>query len=273
LNDSDRSCAGQVLALPDGTTVEVPNTNEAMFVYREVFESRVYLRHGLRINDGACVLDVGANVGLFTLFALREAADVVVHAFEPSSELCGFLRTNLRAHAGNVTIHPVGVGAEDGDATLTYYPRYTILSGFHAEEHQDAEVLRSAIRNQNRRTSAKGIDLDDRHLDVLVSRLLADKSERRCRLRTLSGVIDEYRIRTVSLLKVDAERSEWNILQGIREEHWPTISQVAMEVHDGDGETLRAVRGLLDAKGFTVMADQEEQFSGEGIVNLYARRG
>jgi hypothetical protein len=37
------------------------------------------------------------------------------------------------------------------------------------------------------------------------------------------------------LLKVDVERAELDVLRGVREEHWPLVRQVAMEVHDGGG--------------------------------------
>jgi hypothetical protein len=39
--------------------------------------------------------------------------------------------------------------------------------------------------------------------------------------------------REVSLLKVNVERAEWDVLQGIREEHWGRIRQMALQVGGG----------------------------------------
>ena len=45
---------------------------------QEVFVRRSYLRHGLVVDNGAVVIDAGANIGLFSLQCLREAKRVKV---------------------------------------------------------------------------------------------------------------------------------------------------------------------------------------------------
>jgi len=60
---------------------------------------------------------------------------------------------------------------------------------------------------------------------------------------------------TINLMKVDVERAEWQVLQGIQQQHWPLIQQVAMEVrasecHEhmlvGFMQTALAVGGKLE---------------------------
>ena len=60
------------------------------------------------------VLDIGANVGVYSLLAARLAPKGYVHAFEPTST-AAMLRQNLQA-AGvrNVTVHEVALGARNG---------------------------------------------------------------------------------------------------------------------------------------------------------------
>ena len=43
------------------------------------------------LRSGDLFLDVGANIGLFTLFIKQECADATVHAFEPTPELNRFV--------------------------------------------------------------------------------------------------------------------------------------------------------------------------------------
>lgn len=45
---------------------------------QEVFVRRSYLQHGLNVEEGAIVIDAGANIGLFSLQCLREARGVQV---------------------------------------------------------------------------------------------------------------------------------------------------------------------------------------------------
>ena len=78
--------------LANGRTVLQRNRGETEFLYQEIFERRAYLQHGVTLEDGDCVFDVGANIGLFALFAGTVAAGVRIYSFEPiprSSSCCG----------------------------------------------------------------------------------------------------------------------------------------------------------------------------------------
>ena len=55
--------------LPNGLTISHHNRNETEYLYHEIFEKQCYTQHGVTLKEDACVLDVGANIGLFTLFA------------------------------------------------------------------------------------------------------------------------------------------------------------------------------------------------------------
>ena len=47
----------------------------------EIFVDKLYLQEGVSILPGDIVLDVGANIGVFTLFAAKQGAQV--YAYEP----------------------------------------------------------------------------------------------------------------------------------------------------------------------------------------------
>ncbi len=40
------------------------NRYESDFLYKEIFEDKVYLKHGIELCEGTVVVDVGANIGL-----------------------------------------------------------------------------------------------------------------------------------------------------------------------------------------------------------------
>ena len=252
--------------LPDGTVVAHRNPGETDFLFREIFEEGEYFRHGVSLLDGEVVLDVGANIGLFTLLAGR-AADVRVHAFEPIPELAGTLRVNADLHGLDARIHDCGLSDEDGTAELTYYPHVSLISGRHSDPEGEREAVRSFILGQG---GNAGVGLAPEQVEELLDERL--RSERvSCRLRTLSGVLDEEGIEAVGLLKIDVEKSEMEVLGGLRDEDWPKIRQVVVEVYDEHGRLEQAL-ALLRRHGFEVAVEQETALSGSGFYNLYARR-
>jgi FkbM family methyltransferase len=80
----------------------------------------------------AVTLDVGANLGLYTLVAARYSG--LVHAFEPYPPVLERLRHNLESNqVPNVTVHPVGLGATK--AALPFAPPPDDNLGLGSFEH------------------------------------------------------------------------------------------------------------------------------------------
>lgn len=256
--------------LPNGLEVAHLNAYETDYLYQEIFVDRVYLRHGVEIGDGDCVFDVGANVGLFSLFARRSARDVRVFAFEPSPGLAPIVAENAR-RAGGVQVLHCGVSEAAGSADFTFYARSSVFSGYRAERGDDEAALRAVIDN----VLARGGLGDAAERAQAVEHLLAGRLEAQvCRtpLVALSDVIDQHGVERVDLLKIDAEKSERAVLRGLREEHWPRVRQIVMEVHDRSGAEPRLLADELRARGFEVTLQSEDLLGGSGLSTLYARR-
>jgi FkbM family methyltransferase len=77
-------------------SVKFPDDELMRVVVKEVIEGEYPFLDGTRDLPGA-VLDIGANVGVFTLLAARYFTNASVHAFEPDSRAFEYLRTNVRA--------------------------------------------------------------------------------------------------------------------------------------------------------------------------------
>ena len=92
-----------------------------------------------------------------------------------------------------------------------------------------------------------------------------------CAIRTLSEAVREHAVSRIDLLKVDVEKSEADLLQGISPADWPKIRQAAVEVHDTAGR-MRNLEELFVAHGFVVSAEQDDLYRGSDRYNLYARR-
>lgn len=79
------------------------------FVYREIVEDRMYERFH-RVQPGDVVLDIGANVGIFT-YSLKHSNPSHVVCIEPSFSLMKSLENNLKLVPFKTTVLNCAVGA------------------------------------------------------------------------------------------------------------------------------------------------------------------
>ena len=132
--------------LPNNLAVVHLNRNETDFLFEEIFENQTYFKHGITIEDGDCVFDVGANIGLFSLSAHLSAPNVRLYSFEPSPPVHELLATNMQIYGANAKVFCQGLSSKRGSTYFTLYPKFSILSGLYADRAQDAQVVRSFIR-------------------------------------------------------------------------------------------------------------------------------
>jgi FkbM family methyltransferase len=259
--------AARTLALPDGMVIACQSRMEAEHIYEDIFDKKIYLRHGIALRDGACVFDVGGNIGLFTLFVHRGCRDPRTYTFEPAPPLFGLLRQNAERYCPGARLFACGVAAARGRSVLTFYPHSSGMSSFHANLEEEKDVLRAIMANQ-RRAGMAGMDLIMAAADELLEARFATQTFE-CDLVTLSEVIVEERVETIDLLKIDVQKCELEVLQGIEDRHWPKLRQIVMEVHELDGR-LAGVVELLRSRGFRVVVEQDALLEGSVLFNLFA---
>jgi FkbM family methyltransferase len=256
----------QLYRLPNGLEIAHNNKNETDLLYRELFAEGTYLRHGISLMDGDCVFDVGANVGLFTLFVHEFCHNAQTFSFEPIPQTFAALRTNVNLYGLNAQVYECGLSNQSGEATFTFYPHVSASSGMYADVHEDEQVTRAFMTNQDERLAA--------YADELLEGRFESQTFS-CRLKTLSEIIRENNVERIDLLKLDVEKSELDVLLGIEEDDWARIGQMVMEVHDIEGR-LATITGLLQKHGFNYVLDQDAAFVNTGLYHIYAlhpRRG
>ncbi|MFC3454328.1 FkbM family methyltransferase [Amycolatopsis speibonae] len=65
---------------------------------------------------------------------------------------------------------------------------------------------------------------------------------------TLADAPSGTGIDEISFLKIDVERAELEVLNGLADDQWAKVRRLAIEVHDKDGR-LAGISGLLDRRG------------------------
>jgi amino acid adenylation domain-containing protein/FkbM family methyltransferase len=259
--------------LPNNMAVVQQNKHETDFFYQQIFADQTNFKHGISLHDGACVFDVGANIGFFTLFVQQIWKNVRVYAFEPIPAIFETLQANTSlygsSNGADAKLFQCGLAEESKEVEFTFYPNSTSQSGRYGDETDERAVLRSIIENVKPETSNDG-EQTEQYLDALVeSRVSGEKIV--CQLRTLSQIICEENVECIDLLKIDVEKSEADVLAGIASDDWKKIRQIVIEAHDVDGQLARITQ-LLSSQGYSVIAEQDEYLSGSSLYNVYATR-
>lgn len=248
--------------LPNGLVLGQVSRSETELLFDEIFVRQCYLRHGVTLQPDDTVVDVGANIGMFTLFVLVHAPRARVLAFEPAAAPRRLLRANLARHGLTAQILDLALAAHRGEASFTYYPQMSTMSGLHADPLEDRRLSRDVTWN---RGGDHALVADD----LVSERFAAEPGN--VAVTTLSHVLREERVERVDLLKIDAEKSEADILAGISPDDWPRIRQLVVEVHDIAGRAA-AMTAALEARGYEVVVETEPAHRATALRQLYAVR-
>ncbi len=257
--------------LPNGLEIAHLNQYETEYVFQEIFLDRSYLKHDIALEDGDIIIDIGANIGLFSLWVNHMCQDPVVYAYEPSPVVHEILATNAKLYGKNIRPFAYGVSDRRKEAEFTFYEKSSVFSSFNADEELDKEAISAVVRNMLRESATT----DTGALDQYVEEIMVDRMQSKhftCKLISIDDIIQENDIEHIDLLKIDAEKSELPILQGISDENWLKIKQIVMEVHDTEGPVIEEVRSILEQQGFDFHIEEEDLLQHSGLYNIFATR-
>jgi FkbM family methyltransferase len=246
-----------------------------------------YFRPDFLFRPGMTVVDVGANIGMFSLEILKRCGgDVRLLAVEPAPEPFGYLARNIRElfPTSRVTLLQCALADRVSQATFHYRPRMSMWSSLQSKRPGGSEAgiegLLEAPPAEYRQLYPRIFGLLDRLPRTLSMGILrlgrrwidARVVEIPCAVETLSRVLREHGIERVDYLKIDVEGAELDVLRGIEQDDWPKIQRLAAEVHDLDGR-VETMRGMLERAGFEhIEVSQEWPFEGTEVWMLHAHR-
>ena len=189
------------------------------------------------VANGAVILDVGANIGAFSIYAGMSARDVRIYAYEPTAEFYRLMQDNIRLNRLDdiVTCFNLAVGA-------------------------DAQVRELAIESSTFSFPTLFPPEDDR-----VTRTV------RVQCTSLADILESNALERVDLLKMDCEGAEYEILYGTPARYLERIHEIRMEYHDlrVEGCNGEALAAFLRGRDYEItMMASAAQTSG----NLWARK-
>jgi FkbM family methyltransferase len=276
----------QTIALPNGLRVYAQNEIGTSALYREIFVANTYLRHGVEVSDGDCVFDIGANVGLFSIFLSRSYRNLRLFAFEPVGPTFSVLEQNAGPHltGTQAQLFNFGLSSRRGTALFEYDRFLCSAATMYPKElngcvREDAGMrawveaglldLQKISRISDRQTrfwlSIMTVPLLGRLVTAVMFVLFLGSIVRKkiflqrmeCQLRTVSDEIREQQVEAIDLMKIDVEGSELDVIRGIEPGDWPKIKQFVVEVHDIDGR-IETMRSVFEAHGYRTTVDEAD---------------
>jgi FkbM family methyltransferase len=205
------------LHLRSGLQLVAPREEPLLSLFREVWVERRYLPPRWSPAPDAMIVDIGANVGVFAVWASLLVPLGRVFAVEPSRAMFAFLETNIERNAlTNVVAIPNAVSGTDGRTAL------------FSRGPGAMNTLYSVDNYQSRFQKLE--DVDSVTLDTLFTR---------------------WRIDRCDLLKLDCEGAEYEILLNASSQTFRRIRALAVEYHVGLNEhSPEELARVLASHGF-----------------------
>lgn len=193
-----------------GRTKLVANCSDSILI-KEMWEENVYHLKPETLGDTGVVIDIGFNIGAFSLYAFEQAPHITVLAFEPES-------SNFRLGEQNIVNNGFGhqfhcyrcaVGATEGTGKIRKFQCGSWMEGMEATY---LGIKRQVVETEN---------CDVISLDYAIGMC-----------KHLGGC---------DFLKIDAEWSEYDMIAGVSEESLKMVKQIAIETHAAPAEPFAAL--------------------------------
>ncbi|WP_413207923.1 amino acid adenylation domain-containing protein [Rhodospirillum sp. A1_3_36] len=252
-----------VVTLPSGRVVEALHPAEARHYEAEIRDGEAHWLGGMTLEPGAVVVDIGANIGIFSLHMIERFKAGRVLAVEPSPQVAALLRRNLKPHDALVRIAERAVLDRDGVADFTVYSLLSGMSSLRPDRAKDRALFAALIANESdgredlaRALAGMGDDLIDQRMETTVITVP---------VRRLSSLLRDEGFATgpVDLLKIDVQRGEGLVLDGLDGADWSRVRRVVVEHQREPGDDSLAAR--LRDQGFSVSVNQHPMHRGTTV--------
>lgn len=249
-------------SLPTGQTICHLHDYETEFVANEIFNEKCYDLDGLNLRQHATIFDIGANIGLFSIYCKTQLPNAIIYGFEPSINAYRALQTNLKPYTHSVDHELCAISNHNGEDYFHTYDDFSVISGLAINKENDLNTILTGIESTNHHISHKDLMNTKQYLETVYSY--------RCITRTISSIIEREQIKFIDLIKIDTEGSELNILKGINQHHWSIIANFYIETHSLD--LKNKIMTLLISYGYDVKEMPFDCLSKAGISTLLATR-
>lgn len=210
----------------DNSSIKIFGPAQATSLIKEIWDDRRYTKNYV-IEADNIIVDIGANIGIFSLFAASQGAKV--YAIEPNPETFEILKKNIAENYLTDKIIALNYAISDG-------------SGYVDLQIPDSDKI-YALGSATIMEKIKN--------DLCAHQ---DFTFKTIRVGTISikAIIEKYIgvEQAIDFIKVDCEGAEFSIFKGLDSGTAEKILNIAMETHEGYSE--KELVSFLNHNGFII---------------------
>lgn len=195
----------QQITLPNGYILKAREISD--FIINEIWYEKIYEKD-FTINENMTIVDIGANQGIFSLYAASKKARVF--SIEPEQINFDILNENIALNNLQERIQTYNVAISKQEGYIDFFMPSVdnkAYSGMNSTNFDFTDNLQS---------------LNDFTIDRKLVKAL-----------TLDGIIDQIRSERIDLLKIDCEGAELDIIESGSPETFAKVDNIVMELHRG----------------------------------------
>lgn len=201
-------------------------------IINEIWIEKHYVPKGFEIKEKDTILDVGAQIGVFSVYAAHHAKKGKIYAFEPMSENFKMLKENTNLNKlKNITNINCALSDKNGKESL-------FIDDLNTGGHSFFNDKKSWSKNK---IIVKSMNLD--------------------------SFFNKYKIKKIDFLKMDCEGAEYKIFFGASKKTLEKIKKISMEYHNLDEKkNVHKLKKYLEKNNFEV------QYITKPCPMLYAKK-
>jgi len=200
-----------VYLLKDGIQYHARTGTVDKDIMVEVWVSRYYAPPGFEIQKTDTVVDIGAHIGAFSIFAAKRASKGKVFSFEPVPGNFALLRRNIESNR-LANIVPINKGISDATTSREICLRNTGMHSFYLNKCGEKTTVE---------------------------------------VTSLADFVHEYALPRIDFMKIDCEGAEYEILAACPPSITDRIGRIAMEWHNIDeSRNVLWLKRFLEERGF-----------------------
>ena len=201
-------------------------TKEDAYILHEVFHCSDY---EIKLGKNYHVIDVGANIGIASLYFANRNDVIAVDSFELIPETAKRLKLNLQANPDletKVTIHEYGLAAESAEHIIEYYPDFKGSMGISGIAENASYLNFNGLKSVRTKVNVK-------NASQIINNIL----------HANTGI--------PIVMKIDCEGSEYEIIQDL--ESSDLLKHIAATVIEWHGRGSDPLRRSLEAASHYVI--------------------
>jgi FkbM family methyltransferase len=202
------------LKTKNGLKINLRSNSTDLMAFIHVWLIEEYSKHGFEIKETDLIIDVGAHIGLFTLYASQNCKNGLVYAFEPMPDNFTMLESNVMINN---------------------------LQNIQLDNSAVSESSANMILYKNKDESGH-------------SKFIQSENPISVPSKSLNDLFDKNNIKVCNLLKLDCEGAEYEIIDSLDVKNFKLIEKIIIEYHMADThpELLENLKNKLKSNSFEI---------------------